>query len=145
MKLRELRVTYHATPIPTLRPGSRIVDAKSAAAILVPLLENQAQEVLGALMLNAQHQPVGWYEIARGGLASVQMDLKVLFRAVLAASASAIVLAHNHPSGDPQPSLDDIAMTRAVIAAGKLLEVEVLDHLVIGDQRYISLKEFGVI
>jgi DNA repair protein RadC len=59
-------------------------------------------------------------------------------------NAASIVVVHNHPSGDPTPSPDDIAVTRAMIEAGRLLDIEVLDHLVIGQGRYISLKEKGL-
>jgi DNA repair protein RadC len=67
-----------------------------------------------------------------------------LFKMAIRSNAAAIVVVHNHPSGDPEPSPDDIALTRAVVQAGKLLDVEVLDHLVIGRGRYVSLKERGL-
>ncbi|HEC61923.1 MAG TPA: hypothetical protein ENI27_06670 [bacterium] len=59
-------------------------------------------------------------------------------------SAAAIIVIHNHPSGDPTPSPDDVAVTRAIVEAGKLLDIDVLDHLIIGHGRYVSLKERGL-
>ena len=67
-----------------------------------------------------------------------------LFKTAVRRSAAAIIVVHNHPSGDPTPSPDDVAITRAVVQAGKLLDIEVLDHLVIGPGRFISMKERGL-
>ena len=66
-----------------------------------------------------------------------------VFKAAILANAAAIVLAHNHPSGDPAPSPDDTALTRRLVEAGKLIGVDVLDHIVIGDGRYVSFRERG--
>jgi len=67
-----------------------------------------------------------------------------VFRAAILDNAPAILLAHNHPSGDPSPSPDDVSVTRAVMQAGKLLDIELLDHLVITQERFVSLKERGL-
>jgi DNA repair protein RadC len=67
-----------------------------------------------------------------------------LFKEAIRRNAAAVILIHNHPSGDPTPSPDDVAVTRAIVEVGKLLDIEVLDHLVIGAGRYISLKERGL-
>jgi DNA repair protein RadC len=67
-----------------------------------------------------------------------------LFKAAVRRTASSIIVVHNHPSGDPTPSPDDVALTRAIVQAGKLLDIDVLDHLVIGHGRWVSLKERGL-
>jgi DNA repair protein RadC len=67
-----------------------------------------------------------------------------LFRTAIRRNAAAIIVVHNHPSGDPTPSPDDVAITRAIIQAGKLLDIDVLDHLVIGRGRHVSMKERGL-
>ena len=67
-----------------------------------------------------------------------------MFKEAIRKNASALIVTHNHPSGDPTPSPDDVAVTRAIVQAGKLLDVEVLDHLVIGQGRWVSLKERGL-
>ncbi len=67
-----------------------------------------------------------------------------LFRVAIRRNSAAVIILHNHPSGDPTPSPDDIALTRAIVQAGKLLDIEVLDHLVIGRGRFVSLKERGL-
>ncbi|MBC7251703.1 MAG: hypothetical protein H5T62_15685, partial [Anaerolineae bacterium] len=67
-----------------------------------------------------------------------------VFREAIRQNCAAIIVAHNHPSGDPTPSPEDIAVTQRIVSAGQLLDVEVLDHLIIGQQRYVSLKERGL-
>ena len=66
-----------------------------------------------------------------------------MFKAALLANAAAIILCHNHPSGDPSPSVDDVQLTRRLVDAGTLLGVDVLDHIIVGDSRYYSFKEAG--
>jgi DNA repair protein RadC len=67
-----------------------------------------------------------------------------IFRDAVRRNCSALIVVHNHPSGDPTPSADDVAMTRQMVEAGRLLDIEVLDHLIIGHGRYLSLKEQGL-
>jgi len=82
--------------------------------------------------------------VYRGSLNTSQVRVGELFKAAIRRNAAAIIVVHNHPSGDPTPSPDDIAVTRAIVSAGKLLDVSVLDHLIIGANRHVSLKERGV-
>jgi DNA repair protein RadC len=77
-------------------------------------------------------------------LNSSQVRVGELFKAAIRRNAASLIVAHNHPSGDPTPSPDDIAVTRAILQAGKLLDIDVLDHLVIAGQRFVSLKERGL-
>jgi DNA repair protein RadC len=77
-------------------------------------------------------------------LNSSQVRVGELFKSAVRRNAASIIVAHNHPSGDPTPSPDDIAVTRAIVEAGKLLDIDVLDHLVIGSGKYVSLKERGL-
>ncbi|MEJ5224816.1 MAG: JAB domain-containing protein, partial [Anaerolineales bacterium] len=84
-------------------------------------------------------------DLYRGSVSSAQVRVGEIFKAAIRKNASAVIVVHNHPSGDPTPSPDDVALTRAMVQAGKLLDVEVLDHLVIGSgQRFVSLKERGL-
>jgi len=82
--------------------------------------------------------------VYRGSLNSSQVRVGELFKSAVRRNAASIIVAHNHPSGDPTPSPDDIAVTRAIVEAGKLLDIDVLDHLVIGGGNYVSLKERGL-
>jgi len=83
-------------------------------------------------------------EIYHGSLNSAQVRVGELFKPAIQRMSAAIILVHNHPSGDPTPSPDDVAVTRAVVQAGKLLDIDTLDHLVIGRGRFVSLKERGL-
>jgi DNA repair protein RadC len=86
----------------------------------------------------------GYKVVATGGQAATTVDAKTLFRDALLLGAAAVVLAHNHPSGDPTPSRDDLRLTRQLTEAGKLLDIRVHDHLVLGaGARYVSLASLG--
>jgi DNA repair protein RadC len=79
-----------------------------------------------------------------GSLNTTWVRVSEVFRDAIRQNAAALIVAHNHPSGDPSPSPEDVALTREIISAGKLLDIEVLDHLIIGHQRFVSLKERGL-
>ena len=99
------------------------------------------QEHLRVMLLDTRNRVLDIIEVYQGSLNSSQVRVGELFRSAVRRNAAALIVVHNHPSGDPTPSPDDIAVTRAIIEAGKLLDVQVLDHLVIGSGRWVSLKE----
>ena len=99
------------------------------------------QEELRVILLDTRNRVLGTVKIYRGSLNSSQVRVGELFRNAVRRNSASIIVVHNHPSGDPTPSPDDIALTRAVVEAGRLLDIEVLDHLVIGRKGWISLKE----
>jgi len=115
----------------------------AAAQIFTPLMEPPPQEELWVLTLNTRNAVTGLHTIYRGSVNSSQVRVAEVFRPAIVANAPALIIAHNHPSGDPTPSPDDVAITRALVEAGKLLDIQILDHLVIGCARFISLKERG--
>jgi DNA repair protein RadC len=116
-----------------------------AARLLQPLLLGKDQEYLYVLLLDTRNRVIGApLEIYHGSLNTSLIRIGELFKSAVRVNAAAIVVAHNHPSGDPSPSPEDVAVTRAVVEAGKLLDVNVLDHLVIGNPRWVSLKERGL-
>jgi DNA repair protein RadC len=117
------------------------VDAASLVLYEMSALE---QEELRIILLDTRNRVDKILTIYKGSLNSSMVRVGELFKMAIRSNAAAIVVVHNHPSGDPEPSPDDIALTRAVVQAGKLLDVEVLDHLVIGRGRYVSLKERGL-
>jgi DNA repair protein RadC len=102
------------------------------------------QEQLRVLLLNTRNHVLGIKTIYQGSLNSSQVRIGELFRPAIRENAAAIIIVHNHPSGDPSPSPDDVAITQAIIKAGKLLDIQVLDHLIIGQGRFISLNRRGV-
>jgi DNA repair protein RadC len=99
------------------------------------------QEHLRVMYLNTRNRVLGWEDVYKGSLNQSQVRIGEVFKGAIRRNAASVIIAHNHPSGDPTPSPDDVAITRAIIEAGKLLDVEVLDHLIIGRGRFISLKE----
>ncbi len=117
---------------------------EDAAALVRYEMSAFEQEHLRVILLDTRNRVLDIVEVYQGSLNSSQVRIGELFKAAIRRNAAAIILVHNHPSGDPAPSPDDIAITRAVIQSGKLLDIEVLDHLVIGHGGYVSLKEGGL-
>jgi DNA repair protein RadC len=115
-----------------------------AAALVQYEMSALEQEELRVILLDTRNRVTDITSVYRGSLNSSQVRVGELFKTPIRRNAAALIVVHNHPSGDPAPSPDDIAITRAIVQAGKLLDVEVLDHLVIGRGRYVSLKERGL-
>jgi DNA repair protein RadC len=115
-----------------------------AAEILMPRLSLLQQEYLVTLLLDTRNRFIEFVEVYRGSLNSSTVRIGEVYRAAIQQSAAGIVISHNHPSGDPTPSPEDVAVTRAIVQAGKLLDINCLDHLIIGQGRWISLKEKGL-
>ncbi len=123
----------------------RISSPEDAAALLLYEMSALEQEHLRALLLDTRNQVLKIHEIVRGSVNSAQVRIAEIFREAVRLNATAIILAHNHPSGDPTPSPDDVALTRQAQEAGRLLDIAVLDHLVIADNRFVSLKAQGLL
>jgi DNA repair protein RadC len=102
------------------------------------------QEELRVILLDTRNRVIKIVTVYRGSLNSSQVRVGEVFKDAVRRNAAALIVAHNHPSGDPTPSPDDIAITRAIVEAGQLLDIQVLDHLVIGQGRFVSLKERGL-
>jgi DNA repair protein RadC len=115
-----------------------------AAALVQYEMGALEQEHLRVMLLDTRNRVFEIVEVYKGSLNSSQVRIGELFRAAIRRNAAAIIVVHNHPSGDPTPSPDDVTVTRGIVEAGKLLDVQVLDHLVIGAGRYVSLKERGL-
>jgi DNA repair protein RadC len=107
-------------------------------------VQEEAQEVFGVLILNTKHKIVAVHEVSRGTLNSSIVHPREVFKPAVLHNAAAIICFHNHPSGDTEPSKDDIELTKRLIEAGKIMGIEILDHIIVGDDRYVSLKERGV-
>lgn len=116
-----------------------------AAAILMPRLLHLSQEHLMTLALDTRNRVVDTIEVYHGSLNSASIRVGEVYKAAIQQNAAAIVVSHNHPSGDPTPSPEDVSVTRAIVQAGKLMDIQCLDHLVIGQGgRWVSLKEKGL-
>lgn len=116
-----------------------------AFTILQPFIGNLQHEELWVVLLNTRNHVMELVRLYQGSTNSSQVRVGEVFRAAIArGGVSAVIIAHNHPSNDPTPSSDDVTVTRAIVQAGNLLDVEVLDHLVVCTDRYVSLKERGL-
>lgn len=103
-----------------------------------------SQEQLWVLLTDTRNKLISIEKVYKGSLNASSVRVGELFKAAIQRNAASILLVHNHPSGDPTPSPEDIALTRAVVQAGRLLDISLLDHLVIGAGRFVSLKERGL-
>jgi DNA repair protein RadC len=128
--------------VPTERP--RVTSPAEAAHILIPEMMHLEQEHLKVMLLNTRNVVLRTPTIYIGSLNTSVIRVGEVFRAAIRENAAALIVAHNHPSGDPTPSPEDVRVTRELARAGELLGIDVLDHIVIGDQRFVSLKECGL-
>ncbi len=115
-----------------------------AANLLMSEMAFLDQEQLRVLLLDTKHCVQKITTVYIGSLNMALVRVGEIFRDALKVNAQSIVLAHNHPSGDPTPSGADVRMTKQVVEAGKLLDIEVLDHVIIGRNKFVSLKELGL-
>lgn len=124
---------------------SAAVNSPEDAAELIRYdMQGLVQENLWVILLDTRNRKIGVEKVYVGSLNASMVRVGELFRGALQRSAAGIIMAHNHPSGDPAPSPEDVTLTRAAVQAGKLLDVEVLDHLVIGNNCFVSMKEKGL-
>ena len=113
------------------------------ANYMMPRLRYCDREHFYAILLNTKNHIIASPLISIGTLSESLVHPRELFKEAVNHSASSIILVHNHPSGDPSPSREDIMMTRRIIEGGRLLDIQILDHVIIGDNTYISLREQG--
>ncbi len=129
--------------IHTTQPEDRpeIHEPNDVAGLVQYEMSALTQEQLWVLVLDTRNRVLHIEKMYKGSLNSSQVRVGELFKPAIARNAASIILVHNHPSGDPSPSPEDLALTRAVFQAGKLLDIGLLDHLVVGWGRYVSIKE----
>lgn len=105
----------------------------------------ELQEQFKVILLNRANRVLGIYEASSGGIGGTLVDPKLIFSIALKTSATAIIISHNHPSGNLNPSEADKRITRKLIEGGKLLDIDVLDHIIVTAERYYSFKDAGLI
>ena len=108
-------------------------------------LSTEEVEIFTVLLLDAQNSVLALHEVTRGILNSSLVHPREVFRAAIAYGAGGIILAHNHPSGNPAPSADDKAITRQLVASGKVLDIPVYDHVIVAADSYFSFAESGLL
>jgi len=126
---------------PPLRP--RLATPKDVALRLLPEFGAGAVEQFGVVLVDARHQLLRTRILSIGTVDRSVVHPREVFREAVSARATGIVLFHNHPSGDPAPSPDDVALTKRMVAAGELMGIEVIDHLILTATRYLSFRDLG--
>ena len=121
----------------------RLNTPRQLASYLLPQYGAGAVEQFGIVMLDTKHRIIRIKILSVGSLDTTVVHPREVFREATSASAAAIVLFHNHPSGDPTPSADDLVLTTRMVNAGDIMGIDVVDHLILADQRYFSLVEAG--
>jgi DNA repair protein RadC len=143
-------VTAPPPPGWAFRPGDpaerpQVTCPEEAAAIVAPMLAGRDREHCLLVALDTRHRLVGVSTVSVGTADHTFMAPREIYRDALLSGATAIFLAHNHPSGDPTPSADDRQITRRLVQAGSMVGVDLLDHLVIGDPEWTSLARMGAV
>ena len=141
-QLRELRVIY--SPIAAVGPPPKVGRPSEAADLLKHRLESEPVEVCVLLLLNTKNRVIALHELSRGTLDSCVVHPRDVFKVALLANAAGVIVAHNHPSGDPTPSADDIVLCMRLRQCADLIGVDLLDFVIVGDGRYHSFKEAGL-
>lgn len=129
------------------RPGSAPAfhTPEDGARYLLPRYSSRPVETFGLLALDVRHRLKHEAVVSVGCLTSSLVHPREVFQEAVTARAAALILFHNHPSGDPEPSAEDVALTRRLASAGTLMGIEIVDHLVLGAGRFVSLKQRGVL
>lgn len=127
---------------PGISPPEAITTPSHALAHLGPI-RSRAQETLACLLLDVRLGLISFEVIAMGTVAHVSVEPREVFAPAVASRASSVVLAHNHPSGDTEPSAQDIDFTRAMVQAGRVLSIDVVDHLIVSTRSYFSFRGAG--
>jgi DNA repair protein RadC len=115
-----------------------------AAELLIPEMAGLEQEQMRVVLLNTKNRVLGIPMVYQGSLHTTVIRVGELFRDAVRQNAAAVIIAHNHPSSDPSPSPEDVACNREIVQAGKLLDCDVVDHLIIGGHNWVSMKERGL-
>ena len=122
---------------------TEVKDSKDSFERFLPYIDDPRQEHFLVMYLNQSNHALRVECISNGGMTNVIADPKVIFKNALTLNATCIVLGHNHPSGNPRPSEEDRLLTKKLVAAGKLLDINVIDHIIIGNERYYSFRDHG--
>lgn len=144
MEIAEISVSYSSNK----NEKTQIKSSKQSYDVLLGCWSKftiELQEEFKVLLLNRNNQVLGIYSLSKGGVSSTVVDLKLIFSVALKCSASSIIIAHNHPSGNINPSEADIIITKKIRKAGKYLDIVLLDHIILTKDDYYSFSDNGYI
>jgi DNA repair protein RadC len=150
-QVRELVCTYRPARDGEGRvirvPSLALSTPREAARILSPFIADQPVELVGVACLSTRHRLLAWHIASRGTRDATPISIPDVFvPACVTPGTTAVIVVHNHPSGDPAPSQDDVLLTARLRVAGDVLEIALLDHLIVGeDTRYFSFREAGLL
>lgn len=143
-KVGEVELSYKSTTMDLYK----ITDSEDAYKLLRPTYKDgtiRYKEYFKVLLLNQANQALGYTLISEGGLTSTDVDVRIVLQAALLTNAVALILAHNHPSGNTRPSKEDILLTKHIKDAAQLMRINVLDHLILTDTDYYSFLDDGLL
>lgn len=145
MHVREIVLSYRRRPGAGDSGSSQSMSTPMAAAALVHhLIGGEVVEVFGILCLSTKHSLLAYHEVSRGSLDTTVVHPREVYKAAILSNAAGAILAHNHPSGDPTPSSDDVMLTGRLKQVGEIIGVEVYDHIIVGcDRQYVSFRDLG--
>lgn len=118
---------------------------EDAADYAIPRLRYENREHMCAMLLNVKNHIIAWEVVSIGSLDASVVHPREVFKPAIIKGAASIILVHNHPSGDPTPSKEDLEVTARMVQVGKIMNISVLDHIIVGGDKFVSLKEKGVI
>lgn len=140
--VREVRMVY-GKPRKVKAVNGQITSPEALAALFRGIIGDETREAFAAIYLDARNNPMGWHIVSIGTVSESLVHPREVFRPAIALGASAVAVAHNHPSGDPAPSREDRNVTERLGAASALLGIRLLDHVIIGESRHYSFKASG--
>ena len=129
------------TLVRSRRERPQIMEPRNAAELLIPQFGSKRVEHFGVLLLDTKHRVIRTSVVSVGSLDASVVHPREVFREATMVGAAALVLFHNHPSGDPAPSDDDVALTQRLVRAGELMGIHVIDHVIVAESRYHSMRE----
>jgi DNA repair protein RadC len=137
-----IRIMRDGMTLPNL---GQVRSPEDAANLIRPIMATEEVEVFVVLHLSSQANVIGWSEVGRGLVNATLVHPREVFRPAIAFGAAAVIVAHNHPSGNSTPSPEDRTVTRQLVQAGQMLDIPVYDHIIIAGERYFSFGEAGLL
>jgi DNA repair protein RadC len=147
-KAAQIKASFELAKRENLETDEENFDIKNPEAVCKVIsssIKEKAKEHFKLILLNSRNKKIGISTISIGTLTTSLVHPREVFKEALAHSAASVILAHNHPSGDPEPSEDDLKITRKLVESGRILGVEVIDHIIVGKNSFYSFREKGLI
>ncbi len=144
-KIYAIRELCQRLMIKESAPVEVIHGPEDVAHYFMPRMRLLTEEHFDILLLNTKNHILRSCTVSIGSVSASVVHPREVFKAACVHSAASIILVHNHPSGDPSPSREDIALTQRLVKAGRMMDIPVLDHIIIGDERFVSFKEKGLL